>query len=408
MNPNKQWRNWLWWGLAASILAALAYTTLRTEPIPVDVVVVTHADMRETVGDEGRTRIRETFIVSAPVTGRLLRLDVHAGDNVIAGTTIVAVIEAADPAMLDIRTRAQAEANVKAAEAALRLAQEEKAAATSDFGFASTELRRAQALSERGILPKVEFDRRELAYRNAQSRIETTDAVVRMRAAELETARAMLISPNFGGDLVEEDTSRSIPVRSPESGRILRIFQQSEAVVTAGTPLLEVGNPDDLEILVELLSFDAVKVSEGASVEITGWGGTEILTGRVRRVEPYGFTKVSALGVEEQRVNTIVDVDKLTERATSLGHGFRVDTRIEIWRGEHVLQAPLGCIFRVNGKWATFVYSNGRAVLRPIEIGHLNEQAAEIISGLEAGDTLILYPTDRIADGAPVAARGSQ
>jgi HlyD family secretion protein len=395
--------------MAAVIVAVLIYLTVRSEPVLVDLAVVTKGPMRETILEEGRTRVREVFTISSPVSGRLLRIDGHAGDAVVAGQTVVATIEPADPSILDIRSRAQAEANVKAAEAALALAEAEQAAARAELDFASAELRRVQTLADRGTSARAEVDRKELAFRTSQSRVRTAEAAVRVRAFELETARAMLLRPQVGGDLDEvAEAAISIPIRSPESGRVLRVIEESEKIVSAGTPLMEVGNPGDLEILVELLSSDAVKVKEGAEAKVTGWGGGRVLDGKVRRIEPFGFTKISALGVEEQRVNCLIDLVGPLEERAGLGHGYRVDAEIVTWQADDVIQAPLGALFRKAGSWSAFVVVDGRASLRQIEVRHLNRENAEILSGLGEGERLILHPNDLISDGVAITERSAQ
>jgi HlyD family secretion protein len=401
-----KWRKWIWWAIGAAILLALIALSLRQEPVSVDTASVTKGPLRETIIEEGRTRVKEVFTVSAPVSGRLLRIDSHPGDPVTAGQTVVATIEPADPSILDIRSRAQAEANVKAAEAALALAEAEQGSARAELDFASSELRRVQTLADRGTTSRAEVDRKELAYRTSQSRVHTAEAAVRVRAFELETARAMLVRPQVGGDLDGESESPvSIPIRAPESGRVLRVLEESEKIVLAGTPVIEIGNPADLEILVELLSSDAVKVKEGADVDITGWGGGKLLKGKVRRVEPFGFTKISALGVEEQRVNCIVDLSGKLEERGSLGHGYRVDTEIVTWQASDVIQVPLGALFREGGKWNAFVVEKGAATLRALEVGHLSRESAEIVSGLGEGERVVLHPSDVISDGVPISER---
>jgi HlyD family secretion protein len=403
-----KWRNWLWWAIGAAVVVLLLFLTFRTEPISVDIATVTKGPMRETIMEEGRTRVKEVYTVSAPVSGRLLRIDAHPGDPVVAGQTVVATIEPADPSILDIRSRAQAEANVKAGEAALALAEASLSAARAELDFASAELRRVQALAGKGTTTRAEVDRKELAYRTAQSRLKTAEATVRVRAFELETARAMLLTPRVGGDLDgEAESPMSIPIRAPEGGRVLRVLEESEKIVAAGTSLLELGDPRDLEILVELLSSDAVKVKEGAEADISGWGGGKALKGKVRRIEPFGFTKISALGVEEQRVNCIVDLIDRPEDRAGLGHGYRVDAEIVIWHHEDVVQAPLGALFRKDGQWNAFVVSDGIASLRKVEVGHLNRENAEVLNGLKEGERVILHPSDQISDGVPIIERGA-
>ena len=233
--------------------------------------------------------------------------------------------------------------------------------------------------------------------------METAKASLRVREFELQTARAALLDPGSGRKNSDDDHC-CFTVYAPVSGTILRVFQESEAVVTAGAPLVEIGDPADLEIVVDLLSTDAVKVSPGDGVLIEGWGG-EKLRGRVRRIEPFAFTKVSALGIEEQRVNVIVDFTDPPETWKRLGHGYRIIARIILWRGEDVLQVPLSALFRENGEWALFKAVDGRARLTPVSVGHMNSFNAEILSGVGAGDAIILHPSDRVRDGTRVIKR---
>ena len=331
-------------GLAA---AGLAYA-FRPQPVPADFATVDRGALTVTVDDTGRTRVRDVYRVSAPVAGRLLRIEARVGDAAMAGETVLATIEPSDPTFLDRRTRSQARAEVKAAE-------------------------------------------------------ESATATVRMRRHQLEMARAMLITPSqkngkAGGQCC-------VDVRAPVSGRVLRLIQESEGVIAAGTPLLEIGDPSDLEIVVDLLSSDAVKVREGAAVMIEGWGGEAVLKGTVRRIEPYGFTKISALGIEEQRVNAIIDFAEPRQKWNSLGHGFRVETRIVVWQGENVLKLPLSALFRQGEDWAVFALVAGKARLRTLTIGRSNQSEAELKDGLAEGDRVVLHPSDRIADGVALVAR---
>ena len=227
-----------------------------------------------------------------------------------------------------------------------------------------------------------------------------------MREFELETARASLILPSVTEGSAEDHVGCCYAVRAPVDGKILRIFHESEGVVDAGAPLVEIGDPGDLEIVVDLLSTDAVQVAEQAEAFIEGWGGGErLVRAQVRRVEPYGFTKTSALGIDEQRVNVIVDFNEPAERLRLLGHGFRVEVAIVVWRNEDVLKVPVGALFRIGGNWALFVVEDGQATLRRLEIGQMNGTEAEVLDGLAVGETVILHPSDRIADGVLVEAR---
>lgn len=401
MPSNPLLRRYALWG-AAGILAALAAIyALWPAPVPVDFGTVTRGPMRVTVEEEARTRVKEVYVVSAPIAGQLRRIDLHAGDCVTANKTVVAQIVPAAHAFLDVRSRAQAEAGVKAAEAALGLAQAERDSARASLDFADSDLARIRQLVPSGAASKVQLERANLAWRTARAALATTEAAVAVKQSELETARALLLPPGARQDAAEG----VLPVASPVTGEVLRVVQESQGVVAAGAPLIEIGDPADLEIVAELLSSDAAKVRAGADVSIDMLEGTAPLEGRVDRVEPYGFTKISALGIEEQRVNVIIAIVSPRAHWRQLGHGYRVEVRITVWRQDNVLRAPLGALFRKEGAWAAFRNVDGRARLTPVKVGALNAETAQILSGLDAGDQLVLYPSDAIGDGTALAAR---
>lgn len=388
--------------VAAAIAGALVYAFLP-QPVPVDLAVLERGELLVTIDGDGQTRVREVYVVSSPVSGRVMRIESHVGDEVVANKTLLATIEPGDPTFLDRRARAQAEAQIKASEAALQLADAEQARAQAELKFAQAELKRAEQLAARGNISQRDLDRARLDVRTREAALGTAAATVKMRRYELDTARAALIQPG------EEDGDGGgqeccVEVYSPVNGRILRVIQESESVVPAGTWLVELGDPHDLEIVVDLLSDDAVRVKQGANVMIEDWGGMS-LSGRVRRVEPYAFTKVSALGIEEQRVNVIIDFTDPPEQWQGLGHGYRVNARIEDWRGKDVLKLPLGALFRDGEAWAVFVAEDDTANLRHIDIGHSNGRAAEVLKGLTEGESVILYPGDRVSDGVRILAR---
>jgi HlyD family secretion protein len=270
--------------------------------------------------------------------------------------------------------------------------------------FAEAELARARQLAERGNISASALDRAELQVRTARAAVASAQAELDVRTYQLETARARLITPREDGVASEADRC-CVPVRAPVNGRILRVLHESEGVVTAGTPLVEIGDPQDLEVVVELLSSDAVRVSDGAKVAIEAWGGGATLEGRVRRVEPYGFTKISALGIEEQRVNVIIDFVGDPEGWQRLGHGFRVEVRIVVWQADDVISVPLGVLFRRGESWAVFVSDDGRARLREVTIGQRNGRVAQVLEGLEVGERIILHPSDKVEDGTRIEAR---
>ena len=400
------WRRIVWYLFWAAVIGAALVYAFRPQPVPVDLAVIERGELTVTIDGDGQTRVREVYAVSAPLSGRVLRIERHVGDKVVANETLLATIQPGDPTFLDRRARAQAEAVVKAAEAAFALAEAEQARALAELEFARAELKRAEELSTRGNISRRDLDRARLEERTNAAARDTAIATVEMRRFELETARAALIQP--GEDGGEGDgQSCCVEVYSPVDGRILRVIHESEGMVAAGAWLVELGDPADLEIVVDLLSGDAVRIREGADVVIEDWGGVS-LAGRVRRVEPYAFTKVSALGIEEQRVNVIIDFTDPPAKWLGLGHGYRVDAHILDWRGADVLKLPLGALFRDGESWAVFVAEDGLARLRHIEIDHTNGREAELLDGLTAGMTVILHPGDRISEGVRIVSRSER
>lgn len=395
----------LFWGLPALLLAAALLWLFRPAAVAVDLVTVDRGPLLVDVSDEGETRVRDMYVVSAPVPGLMRRIGLEAGDAVIADQTLVARIEPSDPSFLDVRSEAEARATVDAASAARTLAAAQVRRAQAELDFAQAELRRIQALARAHTVSANDLDAAERRARTADAALAEAQAERRMRESEYQLARARLLTP--GGTRQRASDCDCLNVFSPVSGSVLRILRESEGVVQSGTPLVEVGNPDDLEIVVDLLSADAVRVEPGQRVIIEAWGGAAPLDGRVRRVEPFGFTKVSALGIEEQRVNVIVDITSPRETWPRLGHGYRVEPRIVLWESDDVLRVPLSALFRHEQRWAVFVAEGGRARLRPVEIGQGNGLEAEVVSGLRAGEQVIAHPGDRVAPGVRVAERGT-
>jgi HlyD family secretion protein len=388
------------WAVVVAVVVVLVVLAFRPQPVAVDVTETTRGPMRVTVRDEGRTRVRNEYVVSAPVGGRLLRIDYKPGALVGAGETIARILPGA-PAFLDARAQAEAQAAIASAQAAVAGARADLERASAQEGFARMEAERIAELRSRDLIAVDALDRARLELRVAESAVATARESVRMREAELEAARIRLTQPGVaqaGGDVVE--------VTSPVDARVLRVAQESENVIAAGAEVVTLGDPDELEIVVEMLSTDAVQVRPGADVRIENWGRAEApLRGRVRLVEPYGFLKISALGVEEQRVNVIVDfVDPRADWA-ALGHGFRVEAAIVTWETGDAIQAPVAALFRNAGSWAVFRVVGDQAQLTPVEVGRDNGRNAQILAGLEAGETLILYPGEQIDDGVRVRRR---
>jgi len=403
----KKSRLWLTIGAVSLLAIGLAYA-FWPSPVLVEIGEAEQQNMTVTIDEEAKTRVRDTYVVSAPIAGRLLRVNVKPGDAVEGGISTIARMLPIHPSALDIRTREQARAAVSAAEAALRVARADLNKVMAEKELADIEIERTRTLYEKGTIAKVVLDRAEGAWRTANASLDTAKAEISLREAELANARARLIS--FGeqspqGTTVVQD-QQAISLTAPVSGRILRVMQESEITLSAGTPILEIGNiSTDLEIVAELLSTDAVQVSEGDRVMITNWGGSYPLTGRVERIEPWGFTKFSALGVEEQRVKVIISFIDPLERRKSLGHGYRLETQIIIWEGKKVLAIPSSAIFREKGGWAVFTVEDGRARMRIVEVGRTNGTRAQILGGIRAGEKIILYPGPSIVDGTLVKRR---
>jgi len=392
------------WGAGVLAVLALGFTLFRAPAVPVDLAKAERGPLRVTVDERGRTRVRDIYVVYAPVTGYLRRIQFRAGD-VIDSNTVLAGIEPADPSFLDIRSQAQAETAIDASEQSLNAARAESDSAAVQLEFAATELERIERLAEMGAESQARLERAQLEHRVAQSALAAAQSAVRMRTSEVQTVRALLVSPQTALEREAAETQNVLPLWAPATGRVLRVIRQSEGIVMAGEPLLEIGNPANLEIVAELLSADALKVADGAVVEIHTGNEGEILQGQVLRVEPYGFTKISALGVEEQRVNTIITLTSPPEDWERLTHGFRVEVRIVIWEADDVLQIPIGALFRVGEEWAVLRNENGRAVTTIIEVGALNSEHAEILGGLEEGAQVILYPSDTVDEGTRLVAR---
>lgn len=371
---------------------------LRPNPVPVDLAPVTRGPLRVTLDEEGETRIRDRFVVSAPFTGRILRIDLDPGEPVRKGD-VLAILRPGEPNLLDVRSRASLEARVRSAQAALGRAKADRERARAELRFAEAEFARNSALGRQGIVSQERVDQAKLAVDTRRGALAATEYEVEAAQHELEAARASLLEAGEagGGGLYE--------VRSPVDGAVLRRLRESESVVAAGEPLLEVGDPRDLEVVSDLLSTDAAQLRPGQLVSIEQWGGDTPLTARVRRIEPSGFTKISALGVEEQRVWVVMDLVDPPERRPSLGDGFRVEVRVVMWEGDDVLQVPTSSLFRDDQGWAVFAVENGKAVKRRVEVGHQNGTAAEIRSGLKEGDRVIVHPGAEVADGVAVEER---
>jgi HlyD family secretion protein len=386
----------LWLITAVIVVVSALVLGFRRPPVLVDSAVVQRGPFRITIEEEGRTRVADRFEVSAPVAGQLARVLLQPGDAVKRGDRLF-VINPLPAAPLDARSRAQAVAVLARAESALResVARAEAEKARNDL--AVRELERVRSLVAQGHMPADSLDRAEAEARGSAATLRSARFAVDVARYERDNARATL-AVTGGGDEIPAPVS----VASPVDGTVLTRLRQSEGAIQAGDTVLALGNLDSLEVEVDVLSPDAVRLSPGMPVELERWGGEGILPARVRRIEPSGFTKISALGVEEQRVWVIVDMDAGRERWANLGDGYRVEARFILWQGNDVLQIPASALFRTDDRWGVYVIENGRAHYRKVEPGRSSGLTTEIINGLSSGEQVILHPGRDIAEGVRV------
>ena len=376
-------RRWLPY-LGALLLIALIVVAMLPKPAPVETARVSIGKLRTSVNEEGKTRIRQRYVLSAPVNGQLRRIPFKAGADIPSPQTVVAVIDPVNPALLDARTRVLTEARRDSAVAQLERAKVQ-------HQFAKSELRRNEQLYKEKTVSAQELEQSQLNEASAAREAAAAEASLRQAEAEL------LEFTNPSG------TNRSpIELHAPVAGKVLKVYEESTRTVTAGTPLLEIGDPQDLDVIIEALSRDGAMVEVGTPVELEQWGGSEPLQAKVRYVEPAAFTKVSALGVEEQRVYVVADILTPAAERGSLGDNFRVEARIITWQKDKALKVPNGAIFRRGNQWHAYVVENGSAKLRPVKAGRASNTETEILEGLKEGDEVILYPGDRIKEGLHV------
>ncbi len=378
-------------GVTAAVAFGL-WRMLGGSAVSVEVAEVRGDTLTVQVEDEGRTRAHDRFVVAAPVAGRVSRSRVEEGADVAEGDVLATV----SPPPQDPRLRTEARAAVEAARARLDRAGAAEAEAQGAYDQALREVQRRRPLFDQGALSREAMERYERAASAARATLETARAEVRSAQSDLAAVRARLIDSD-----PEANPGRTVAVRAPVAGTVLLVLQESERVVQAGAPLFEIADPGGLEVVVDLLTEDAVRVSPGDPVVVTGWGGEETLHGTVRLVEPEAFTEVSALGVKEQRVNVVVD---LTWLPASLGSGYKVDAAVIIWQGADVLSVPTSALFERSGGWRVFVVEGGRARLREVRMGRRGADRAEIVTGLEEGDRVILFPSDQVSEGVRVEA----
>ena len=397
---------WLLFGLA--VFAAVGYGFLP-QAIEVESGLVRRGTMRVTVVEDGKTRVRERYTVSSPVTGHVDRIHLKAGDEILGGQSLLTTITPSDPELLNPRTVVEITSRVKGAERAVERATVAITMAQVQKEVADKAFERTKRMAEKNGTTAEQFDRLESQARVRGEELRSAQLSLEMAQAELEWNRAALEwsrpKPQSAGDQPPH-----IDLYAPISGRVLRVLQESDAVLSAGTKLLEIGDPHDLEVVIDVLSADACKITPGQLVLLENWGGPTVLNARVRRVEPSGFTKLSALGVEEQRVNVLAELDSDAlqpgSAGASLGDGYRVETQIVIWEGQDKVLVPASACFRNGDAWNVYVIENGRARRRSVQIGQRNAETAEVLEGLTPDQRVILHPGDNLAAGSSVVLRG--
>ena len=377
------------------VVAGLLAVALWPKTVGVELGVASRGPLMVTVDEEGMTRVRDRFVVSSPVAGRVLRIELEPGDTVTRGQ-IVAQVRAETPPLLDERTRAEAQAAIESARAALGRARAEEQRARATLAQLQRELTRIRELAQNRVVSAQELETREAEAKVAEESVNAAVFAVQAATSGLQGAQARLAPPT------RDAAGRVVSVTAPANGVVLKRLRESESVVPPGDPLIEIGDPHRLEIVVDLLSTDAVRVRRDARTIIEQWGGERQLEARVRRIEPSGFTKISALGVEEQRVNVVLDFVDPAAAWAALGDAYRVEVRIVIWEAAAVLKVPTSALFRQGEKWAVYNVEDGRARRVIVELGHQTGQEAEVVSGLAEGARVILHPVDTLADGARV------
>jgi HlyD family secretion protein len=406
----KNWKTRGAWGLTVALIVIGLAWFARPRPIPVDLATVSKGPMEVTVDDEGKTNVRHVYTVSAPIAGKVLRIShplgqhdvsVHVGDKVKAAETVVAVMQPTVPSFLDVRSREELQAMLTAADASVTLAEAEVRRIEAVLEFSQSELRRSEALARTSSIPERSREKARFDVATNEAALASAKAQQDVRRSERASVAARLTSPSTTS---ETRSDCCIQLLAPVTGVVLKIIQESEAVVLPGKPLIEIGDPSDLEVVADLLSTDAVQIKVGNSVRIDGWGGSSI-AGRVVRVDPAGFLKVSALGIEEQRVRTTIDFVGPPEEWSRLGHDYRVIVHVTVWGEPNVLNVPVSALFRQGEEWAVYLVKNGRAQATPVKIGHRNNRSAEVLSGLSDGDRVVVHPSDRIHGGVAVTER---
>lgn len=383
------------------VAVGLLIFALIPNPVAVDMDVVKRGDVLVTLEGEGKTKIHDIYVVYSPIEGRVTRIEAEQGDTVTAGDTVIANMRPADPRFVDSRSEIQAQADIQGAEAALGFEVAKLERSEAELDFANAEMERTKRLYENGNVSIARLERAELTVRLRETELNTAKSSMEVAQSTLAATRARLVQP----DGEESGDGSQLLVRAPVSGKVLRILHKSESVIPAGTPILELGNPEDLEIVIEMLSRDAVKVAAGDSALIKRWGGDVDILAQVRVVSPSGFTKISALGVEEQRVNVYLDFIDGPDKWRGLGDAFRVEASIIVDQADQALYVPISALFRYEGQWSVFQVIYGVTARTPVDIGQMNDQFAEVVSGLNEEDTVVIHPGSDVEDDVRVVQR---
>jgi HlyD family secretion protein len=398
----KRGRTRLWWVVIGGALLLLVYTTLRPQPVAVDVAQVVRGRFESSVEEDGKTRVRERYTVSAPLEGRLERIRLKAGDPV-ERDMVLAVMQPKEPAFLDTRTEQELRARLGAVEATRERTRATMERVQASLNQAKADYERTKTLADAGLTTPAHRERDELAVKLASKEVAAAEFAYLAATHEVEMARAAL--SRVGKTAETQRLDQHWEIRSPVLGRVLRVVHEDEGVVSLGTPLLELADPSDLEVVVDVLTTDAVLIRPGAQAWLERWGGPRALEGRVRLVEPSGFTKISALGVEEQRVNVVIDPVADREQWQNVGDGYRVDARIVVFSQDDAVKVPTGALFRDGEHWAVFIFADGYVRKRQVRISKRNGREALVEQGLEPGEQVVLYPSDAVHDGGRVRVR---
>ncbi len=391
-------------GLGAAIMLGLGYVAFQDDPIPVDLHTITRGTLEVTINADGVTRIKDIFDIASPITGTALRSPVDVGDTVVAGETLVAVVRPAAPSLLDSRSMLQAQASVAEAEAAVHVAESDLARAREERDLARSQFERTETLVARDVASLTQLEDAVQRLAVAQSAVEAAEARIDMAQSTLNRARTMLQTPQLLSDV---DATCCLEIRAPADGVVLSIAETSERPVNTGAPLLRIGDPAELEIVADLLSSDAVRLQPGAQAVVERWGGPVPLAATLTSIAPAAQTKVSALGIEEQRLDAVFDITTPQDQRAGLGDGFAVFVRITEWRKQDVLKVPLSALFKRNGNWTVFTASDGIASEQTIRIGRQGAQFAEVLDGLAEGAAVVTHPNDQLTSGGTIIERSA-